>query len=111
VGSGTEATQPAQNCTTESGTAEVGSYAPNAFGLYDCHGNVKDWCLDRQVEWTSLTEEILLNGSLSAADSSHVLKGGSWGETPSNQYIDRRTSQGVDTGSNSLGFRLCCAAE
>lgn len=28
-------------------TATVGSYEPNAFGLYDTHGNLNEWCLDR----------------------------------------------------------------
>jgi len=31
---------------TTNGTAEVGSYAPNAYGFYDMSGNVNEWCLD-----------------------------------------------------------------
>ncbi len=59
-------------------TTTVGSFEPNAFGLYDMHGNVWEWCED---VWHDNYKGAPIDGSawLSGADSSpRVLRGGSF---------------------------------
>ena len=66
-----------QTCSTTNGTAKVGSYLPNAWGLYDMHGNVWELCLD----WYNSS----YYGTAAVSDpagpssgSSRVARGGSW---------------------------------
>jgi formylglycine-generating enzyme required for sulfatase activity len=60
-------------------TTKVGSYRPNAWGLYDMHGNVWEWVEDiYQDSYTGLPTDGSANTT--RGDSSRrVLRGGSWG--------------------------------
>ena len=56
-------------------TSEVGSYPVNAWGLYDMHGNVWEWCLDCYGTYPSGSVTDPVGAS---TESSRVLRGGSW---------------------------------
>ncbi|MCL2180397.1 MAG: SUMF1/EgtB/PvdO family nonheme iron enzyme, partial [Treponema sp.] len=96
-------------------TITVGSYAPNAWGLYDMHGNVWEWCWD----WYDIPEQRAQTDPRGASSGSYrVLRGGSWSfsaayvrsayrsvSTPTIQYYDSgfrvvRNVPGVTTGGS-----------
>jgi len=98
-------------------TTEVGSFGvANAFGLYDMHGNVCEWCLD---DWHSNYEGAPTDGSarldgndnLSQRKGSPVLRRGSWFSNPeycrsASRYLSNRAEQ--DYFAYNFGFRVAC---
>ena len=91
-----------------SGHAKVGSYVPNAWGLYDMHGNVCEWCLDWYGNYAtgSVTDPV---GS--ASGSIRVLRGGNCNYGAQYCRSAYRFNYYPSGWSNSgFGFRLCCSA-
>ncbi|MFM6825450.1 MAG: formylglycine-generating enzyme family protein [Dolichospermum sp.] len=88
-------------------TINVGSFPPNAFGLYDMHGNVWEWCQDTWHEnYINAPED----GSdwISQGNSKRVLRGGSWYNIPGNCRSASRNYNIAGFGNNGNGFRVVC---
>ena len=86
-------------------TAPVGSFQPNAFGLYDMLGNVWQWCEDtRQSDYQGAPTD----GSawIISGVSSRVLRGGSWGDGPQDLRSASRDYGQPDYRNYSVGFRI-----
>jgi formylglycine-generating enzyme required for sulfatase activity len=63
-------------------TTRPGTFPPNRFGLYDMHGNVWEYCLDKATENYA---DVPRDGSAELAgpkDSDRILRGGSWSHNP-----------------------------
>ena len=89
-------------------TAEVKSYACNAWGLYEMHGNVWEWCQDH---WKgSLGKEAITDPkheeSESEKGSGRVIRGGSWSYYGRGVRSACRSRRSPDNRGNYFGLRL-----
>lgn len=97
-GSGYNSPNPAP----QYGTAVVGSYQPNAWGLYDMNGNVWEWCLD----WYGRLSSGVTDPKGSPSGSFRVIRGGSWSHYAVYCTLSYRDYFNPAYRSNSIGFRL-----
>ena len=85
---------------SSSKTHEVGTKQPNPWGLYDMHGNVLEWCLDRHAYTLSYGTD----PKGSSSGSSRLVRGGAW-----DGNVADSSFRGHDAPSFEyyhLGFRL-----
>jgi len=100
--------EPDRGCGPENGSAIVGSYLSNAWGLFDMHGNVMEFCLDWYVS--------LLPGGVDpqgpeesgAADNParRATRNGSWQQDASYSRLASRGSLPPTGRWPAYGFRI-----
>lgn len=92
------------------GTTPVGSFqVANAFGLFDLHGNVYEWCADH---WHDNYQGAPTDGSPWLSDDENtprLLRGGFWLNYASHCRSAYRNYSLPQTKSSPIGFRVACS--
>lgn len=85
-------------------TARVGSYAPNAWGLFDMHGNACEWTSDSNL---GFTRDAVSDPRVKTKSDRNVFKGGDFG-TPETVFLSSgmRYFGGLGAAASHMGFRV-----
>ena len=91
-------------------TTPVGSFPPNAFGLYDMNGNVWEWCSDfYDKEYYRHSKAVDPKGP--ASGKTRVIRGGSWNHNPNKLRSADRNRRMYGADKRYLGFRAVLEIE
>lgn len=87
------------------GPMPVGSFAPNAFGLYDMHGNAREWVEDCYVN-TYVGAPTDGSAVVSGDCSMRSIRGGAWSSSAADMRSANRSRINASTTAHYMGFRV-----
>lgn len=99
-------------------TAPIAQFVPNAFGLFDTTGNVKEWCRDKYGSYfnnRTIIRGVMINRKMEGPlidpqgpkkGSMRVIRGGGWDSPPEECRAAYRDKKVPEYWNNNLGFRL-----
>ncbi len=86
------------------GTHEVAQKKPNAWGFYDMHGNVDEWCFD----YTSMyPQEAVVDPTGNTEETACIFRGGRWYSKEQECRCASRNCCMPQATSGSVGVRIC----
>jgi formylglycine-generating enzyme required for sulfatase activity len=92
--------------TFHSKSIKVGSFRPNAWGLYDMHGNVQEHCLDRFDSYPKEPKEPLIDPRGALRGDSRIVRGGYFYSNASECISAFRRRETRTTRSSTFGMRV-----
>ena len=87
----------------------IASFRPNAWNLYDVHGNVQQWCSDSYGPYP--IGDVTDPAGLNVPGAPRVLRGGSWKRPASAARSASRASASAAESSDDVGFRVVLEAQ
>jgi formylglycine-generating enzyme required for sulfatase activity len=84
-------------------TTQVGTFPPNAWGIYDMHGNIWEWCGDWYGPYTA---DVVTDPKGPETGKHRVMRGGSWNYRPALCRSATRYWDAPQERSSRRGFRL-----